>query len=143
MPSNQFTRVLLNKKRIKMSGELMPRLTNAECEGAVGRLHAGQSVAAVPRQLRQETQITLRHLRNRLETAGSTSRQLLRGRVSQSTIRNRVRTAGLRARRPYTGPTFTPFHRRQRLERTRRHVRWNQRRWNSVFSHMTSRVNTQ
>ena len=54
--------------------------------------------------------------------------------MSQSTIRNRVRTAGLRARRPYTGPTFTPFHRRQRLERTRRHVRWNQRRWNNVFS---------
>ena len=52
--------------------------------------------------------------------------------MSPSTIRNRLRTAGLQARRPYTGPIFTPFHLRQRLEWTRRHVRWNQRRWNYI-----------
>ena len=81
---------------------------------------------------REDRQIRLRHLRNRFETAASTSRHLFRGRVSPFTIRNRLRTAGLQARRPYTGPIFTPFHLRQRLEWTRRHVRWNQRRWNNV-----------
>ena len=49
---------------------------------------------------REDRQIRLRHLRNRFETAASTSRHLLfRGRVSPSTIRNRLRTAGLQARR--------------------------------------------
>ena len=56
---------------------------------------------------REDRHIGLRHLRNRFETAASTSRHLFRCRVSQSTIRNRLRTAGLRARRPYTQDPFS------------------------------------
>ena len=70
---------------------------------------------------------------NCFETAASTSRHVFRGWVSPSTIE--IIDCGLLVCKlgdRYTGPIFTPFHLRQCLEWTRRHVRWNQRRWNNV-----------
>lgn len=82
---------------------------------------------------REDRRIRLTHLRNRYQTARSTSRILFGGRVSEKTVRNRLRINNLRCRRPYKGTILTRRHRDVRLRWAQNRVVWNQRRWNGVL----------
>jgi len=89
----------------------------------------------------EDRHIRLMHLRNRQQTATSTSRTYLGGRVSAQTVRNRLRAANIRARRPYVGPILTARHRALRLLWCRNHLPWNQIRWNRIVFSDESRFN--
>ena len=83
---------------------------------------------------RHDRFIRLCHLRNRFETPSHTA-SVIPGmrRISPRTVRRRLAEAGLRARRPYRGPMLTQRHRQQRLEWSRRHLRWTIRDWQEVL----------
>ena len=103
------------------------------------RYHQTGSTGARPRTgqprittAAEDRHIRVMHLRNRHQTATSTSRTFLAGRVSLQTVRNRLRAYNLRARRPYIGPVLTAHHKAARLHWCRNHLNWNQIRWNQV-----------
>ena len=83
---------------------------------------------------RHDRFIRLCHLRNRFETPSHTA-SVIPGmrRISPRTVRRRLAEAGLCARRPYRGPMLTQRHRQQRLEWSRRHLRWTIRDWQEVL----------
>ena len=84
---------------------------------------------------RQNRQLRLIHLRNRMITAEDTVRRtpgLANVRISGQTVRRRLRESGLRARCPVVGPIFKQRHRTARLDWTVSR-RWRLHTWQHIF----------
>ena len=117
----------------------MPRLNEAQCSNAIGRIETGESQTAVattalnvsqsiisrfwdmyrPRVTTafQDRYIRLRHLRERFTTSSSTASAIPGGLIiSYQTVRNRLRDAKIRARRPVKAVVLTQRHQRNRLQ---------------------------
>ena len=141
---------LSNEQRQQANGRLLAGQSETDVARAMNcsrqtitilrtRVNQTGSVADQPRpgaarvtSRRDDRAIRLRHLRNRFTSTTSTSREMFGGRVTAQTVWNRLRPDGLRARRPNNGPILTPYHRRNRFAWATRHLRFNQRQWNSI-----------
>jgi len=86
--------------------------------------------------VRQDRQIVITHLRDRLRMATHTARDTIgvfNRRISASTVIRRLRQAGLRTHTPFRGNVLTPNRLRNRVDWCRRHVIWTQRDWQTVL----------
>ena len=73
-------------------------------------------------------------MQNRFASAVSIAADLpFRRRISSRTVLRRLAAVGIRSRRPYRGPHLTQRHLCQRLEWTRRQLRWTIQRWGRVL----------
>ena len=84
--------------------------------------------------LRQDTDIRVTHLRNRLQTAVLTVRNIpgLRN-ICPRTVRNLLRERNIRPRRPAIRPVLQRRHRVARLAWCRAHLRFTRRDWARIL----------
>lgn len=89
----------------------------------------------------QDRYIVLRHLRNRVKTAASTSREtrgVHRRNISAQTVRRRLKARAISCRRPYKGLILTQRHRAERRRWVALYARQN---WANVLFSDESRFN--
>ncbi|MEW8546873.1 MAG: hypothetical protein AB2693_25440 [Candidatus Thiodiazotropha sp.] len=81
---------------------------------------SGRPGATTPREGRNITQT---HKLNRFQPATERASSLPNDhQVASQAIRNRLRSVRVRSRRPFKGPTLTPYHRRRRPDWARTHI---------------------
>ena len=85
---------------------------------------------------REDRHLVRTHLRDRLQTAANTARQVLgnpQQRISLNTVRRRLQEMGLACRRPHRGPVLTPRHRRDRLQWAQARINWRRQQWGRIL----------
>lgn len=82
---------------------------------------------------REDRQIRLLHLRNRLLTAVDSAQNALGRRISSQTVRNSLKRCGLKARRRYKGTELTDRYKTSRRNWARHHLLIRMQEWSKVL----------